>query len=364
MNWFQRLAYRPFFIKLFHWEYWSFNTVYVPIYIVWIGLCLRARSFFFFAASNPTIKNGGFLNESKKEIAPLIPPTLHPKTVFFSIPCNADIVLQELHKKGLLFPMIGKPDIGGRGRGVKALKEEEDVRSYVKNAFLDFHIQEFVPYKKEVGIFYYRYPNEVNGKLSGIVSKEFLKVNGDGLHNIHELLKKNKRAVLQLPSLENMYREDLLRVLPDGEEKILVPYGNHARGAMFIDESFLIDEALTKRVDGICKQVPGFYFGRLDIRYNTWDELKQGKNFSIIEVNGAGSEPTHIYDPRHSLFFAWKEIIRHWILLWQISRMNHQKGYRYLTMKEGLRMFREDKIISRKLAAMQNWERVARSSSK
>ncbi len=352
MNWFQRLAYRPFFIKLFHWEYWSFSTVYVPIYFIWIGLCLRARSFFFFAASNPTIKNGGFLNESKKEIAPLIPSFLQPKTVFFSIPSNAEIVLQQLARYGLSFPMIGKPDIGGRGRGVKALKDEDDVRAYVKNAFLDFHIQEFVSYKNEVGIFYYRYPNEENGKLSGIVRKEFLKVKGNGIDNVTALLRKNKRGVLQLGALKNVYGEKMLEVLGDGEEKILVPYGNHARGAMFLDDSHLIEKDLTETIDGICKQMNGFYFGRLDIRYSNWEELKQGKNFSIIEVNGAGSEPTHIYDPRHSLFFAWKEIIRHWVLLWRISRINHKKGYRYLTLKEGLQMFREDKIISQKLAAM------------
>lgn len=190
MNWFQRLPYRPFFIKLFHWEYWGFNTVYAPIYVVWIGLCIRARSFFFFAAANPTIKNGGFLNESKKEIAPLIPAQLHPKTIFFSLPCNAEFVLHQLKESGLGFPLIGKPDVGGRGRGVRALKDEEDVRDYVKNAFLDFHIQEFVAYKNEVGIFYYRYPGSESGKLSGIVCKEFLNVTGDGVHSIYELLEK------------------------------------------------------------------------------------------------------------------------------------------------------------------------------
>ena len=47
-----------------------------------------------------------------------------------------------------------------------------------------------------------------------------------------------------------------------------------------------------------------YYSGRLDIRYNTLDELKPGNNFSIIELNGAGSEPTHIYDPTHFVFFC------------------------------------------------------------
>ena len=81
----------------------------------------------------------------------------------------------------------------------------------------------------------------------------------------------------------------------------------------------------------------------MDVKYNTWEELKEGKNFSIIEVNGAGSEPTHIYDPKHSVFFAWKEIIRHLNILLRISRYNHRhKKIAYLGFKEGLKMLREN----------------------
>jgi hypothetical protein len=353
MNWIQRLSHRPFFIRLFSWEYWSFNTIYIPIYIIWIGLCIRARSFFFFAAANPRIKNGGFLNESKKDISQLIPLEVHPKTIFFSMPCNADIVLSELKKNDMRFPLIGKPDIGGRGRGIKALRDEEDVKEYLKMAFLDFHIQEFVSYKNEVGIFYYRYPDKPSGSISGIVRKEFLKVTGDGVSTVKKLLSKNKRAILQLKTLEKTKPGLLLSILPDGEERIIVPYGNHARGAKFLDDSHLISEKLTATVDKLCQTIPEFYFGRLDIRFKTWEELENGGHFSVIEVNGAGSEPTHIYDPRHSIFFAWKEIIRHWIILWRISRMNHKRGFPYLSIREGIQMFREDKLNSQKLAAME-----------
>jgi hypothetical protein len=352
MNSIQRILHLPFFIKLLNWEYWSFTTVYALLYPVWILLCLRARSFFFFAASNPSIENGGFLNESKKDIYTIMPPHLSPKTVFFSLPSNADFVIGELKKQGLRFPLIGKPNIGGRGRGVKALRDENDVRVYVQNAFLDFHIQEFVAFKNEVGIFYCRYPDRTEGEITGIVKKEFLTVTGDGKSTIRTLLEKEKRAILQMQSLERMYGDVLDSVLPEGEKKVMVPYGNHARGAKFLDVSHLIDEELTRMIDNLCRQVKDFYFGRLDIRYSNWEELKKGKNFTVIEVNGAGSEPTHIYDPRHSIFFAWKEIVRHWIILFRISRMNHRKGYRYLSFREGVKMFREDKIISQKLAAM------------
>jgi hypothetical protein len=149
-----------------------------------------------------------------------------------------------------------------------------------------------------------------------------------------------------------LYGDKLNEVLPAGVEKELVPYGNHARGAKFLDDSHLADETFVRNMDAVCRQVNGFYYGRLDVRYNTWEELRQGKNFSIIEVNGAGSEPTHIYDPSHSIFFAWKEIIRHWIILWRISRMNHKKGIPYLTYRQGTQMFKENKAYEKKLAQL------------
>lgn len=350
MNSIQRILHRPFFIKLFNWEYWSFGTVYFCIYPVWIFLCLRARSFFFFSASNPTIKNGGFLCESKKDIIAIIPLLYHPPTVFFSIPGNGDIVLRDLQRANLQFPLIGKPNIGGRGRGVKVLRNEKDVINYVRTAYMDFHIQEFVPWKNEAGIFYVRYPDQPNGIVTGIVGKEFLSVTGDGQHSILQLLQKDKRALMYLGSLQKIHGNGLNRILPEGEKLIVSPFGNHARGSKFIDASHLIDEQLTSVIDNLCKQIPGFYYGRLDIRFDTWEALKEGRNFSIIEVNGAGAEPTHIYD--HSLFFAWKEIIRHWIMLYKISVMNHKKGHKYLSFSEGIAMFKEAKEWADKLNAM------------
>ena len=352
MNYWQRLTYRPFFIRLFNWEYWSFNTIYIPIYIVWVGLCLRARSFFFFAASNPSIKNGGFLNESKRDIHPLIPACVHPKTAFFAVTTDKDKVLRPLQELGFRFPLIGKPDIGGRGRGIKKITGAAELAAFVDSAQMDFHVQEFVPYPKEVGIFYYRYPGEARGHISGIVRKEFLSVTGDGRSTIRQLLEKDRRAILQWETLKKVHGTFFGVVLPQGRVMELVPYGNHARGARFLDDSHLIDEDLTTVIDRICRQIPEFHFGRLDIRYQDWEELRQGKGFSVIEVNGAGSEPTHIYDPRHSLFFAWKEIIRHWIILCRISRMNHRRGFPYLCFREGIRMFREDKSWSKKLDIM------------
>ncbi len=334
---------KPFFIKLFNWEYWPFHIVYTPVYFYWLWLGIRNRSFFFFSTSNPTIKNGGFLLESKKEIYDLMPKEYYPATLLFKSDSIFSDVLTEIIQKGMHYPLIGKPDIGMQGKAVKKIENDEDLTAYIQASKVDFLIQEFVPYENEVGIFYYRFPDKSAGKISGIVQKEFLAVTGDGFSTIEELLRKDRRFILQLETLRLTDGDSFDTILEAGKCHILVPYGNHVRGAKFLDGSNLIDESLTKVIDEACKQIDGFYFGRLDIRYNSWEELKKGQRFSIIELNGAGSEPTHMYDPKHSIFFAWKEIIRHLNILSRISRMN-RKSYNlsYMKTTEGLQMFRDN----------------------
>jgi hypothetical protein len=264
------------------------------------------------------------------------------------------LVLEQLQTAGFRFPMIGKPDIGGRGRGIKKLDDVKEVLAYSASALMDFHIQEFIPYENEAGIFFYRFPWEKSGNISGIVLKEFLKVQGDGKKTIHELLKTSARAIMQLPFLEKTEPSMLERILPEGETFTVSPYGNHARGALFLDDSASVNPTLTTVINEICALMPSFYYGRLDIRYQSRELLEQGKYYSVIEVNGAGSEPTHIYDPRHSIFFAWKEIIRHWRLLYTISTANHRLGFRYLTLSEGISMYVKDFADSKILTDMNN----------
>ncbi|MEO8770232.1 MAG: hypothetical protein ABI402_09115 [Ferruginibacter sp.] len=339
----KKILYRPFFIKLFNWEYWPFHIVYAPVYVYWMWLAVRSRSFFFFSTSNPTIKNAGFLLESKKEIYDLIPQQYYPLTLLFKHDETPHSIINKVAQRGMKFPLIGKPDIGMQGLAVKKLENENELIDYIAATKVDFLIQEFIPYENEVGIFYYRLPNEKNGKISGIVQKEFLAVTGDGVSTIETLLKKDKRFILQLKTLRISNGEEFNKVLAVGEKHILVPYGNHVRGAKFLDISHLADEALNQSIDDACKKIDGFYFGRMDIRYNTWEELREGKNFSIIELNGAGSEPTHIYDPKNSIFFAWKEIIRHLNILAKISRMNHKKqSLSYMKLSDGLKMIRDN----------------------
>src|SRR4026209_285895 len=112
----RKILYHPFFIRLLHWEYWPFHIVYAPTYLYWAWLSARARSFFFFNTANPSITNGGFLMESKKEIYDLIPPDYYPRTLLFKAGTCKEQVIAAIRARQLKFPLVGKPDIGMQGK--------------------------------------------------------------------------------------------------------------------------------------------------------------------------------------------------------------------------------------------------------
>jgi hypothetical protein len=329
-------------IKATNWEYWPTYVVYGPLYFYWCWLSIRSRSFFFFSAANPGIQYSGFVQEKKSDIYKIIPQQYYPRTRLCTPGEAVPMLMEELKNMGLTFPLIAKPDMGQKGIQVKLLKSEEDLAAYSRASQVNFLVQEYVSYEHEVGIFYYRIPGEERGHISGIVGKEFLTVTGDGRSSMLSLLQQDDRSLLQLPALKHTYGDFLNTVLAKDVSYVVVPYGNHSRGAKFIDLRHQITDQLTQAIDQVCQQIPGFYYGRLDIKFNCWEEMTAGKNFSIIELNGAGSEPTHMYDPANSIAYAWKEIHRHWRLLFTISTLNaRQKRLLLMNTTEGIRMIRD-----------------------
>lgn len=305
--------------KVQNWEYWSVNIIYFLTFFLWLWYALKFRSSRFYHYANPGIKNGGLYGESKMEIYKLLPPKLYPKTIL--VKTNREVDFQKLiHNNRFHFPFIVKPDTGHRGIGVQRIASLEELKEYSKQADKDFLIQELIDYPHEIGLFYCRLPNETKGFITGITEKRFLTVVGNGKECLETLLKKKLRYEMQIPSLRSTI--NLSEILPKGEEKLLVPYGNHNRGTEFLDGKNLISEKLSNTFDELLKAVPGFYYGRLDIRYSTFEELEQGTNFSIIELNGVKSEPTHIYQASNSFWQGQKEIYKHQKLLSEIVERN------------------------------------------
>lgn len=164
---------------------------------------------------------------------------------------------------------------------------------------------------------------------------------GNGKNTIRELLHQDKRYLIQLDVLEAEYKDKLNHILKKDESINLMPYGNHSRGTKFVDYSHKITPEMIASFNIICNKIEGYHYGRMDIMFNSFEDLAQGKNLQIVEINGAISEPTHMYDPKHSIWFGWKELIRHFHYMYLISKHNHKNGAKYLSFKEGIHEFKK-----------------------
>jgi len=322
-----------FIIKLRHWEFWPFGIVQFPAMLYFLWLSVRARSFIFFSASNPGITMGGMFGESKYDILKKIPQQYTARSLRINRMAKAELVEQALTEHGLQLPMIFKPDLGERGFMVKKIQRITEINSYLSKVKVDFIAQELITWPKEFGVFYTRFPNEDRGKVTSIVMKEMLTVEGDGHSTLQELILKKDRAKLQWQKLKIAHQDHLQSVVTEGNLVELVSIGNHCLGTKFLNANYLITEALSETFDTISKQIEGFYFGRFDLRCKNIDDLYTG-NFKIMELNGCGAEPAHIYQPGYSLFKAMAVLLSHWRNIYEIAKQNHARGVNYTTIKQ------------------------------
>lgn len=339
---------KNFWFKLKRWEYWPFDVLYLPVYPYFTWQIIKRRSFFFFTASNPSIDFGGMLGEKKSEIFDLIPKKHIPVTVKLAPDTDEETILQLLKEREISFPFILKPDIGERGWMVKKIDDLEGLRTYLSKIKVDFLLQEFVDHPLELGVFYYRFPNQDNGKVSSIVAKEMLFIEGDGKSTVLSLIEQKPRARFQMEELIKEYDAAFLnKVPPKGERLELVSIGNHSKGTKFLNGNEWIDDHLNKAIDLLAKEIPDFYFGRFDLRCESIESLRELKNFKIMELNGAGAEPAHIYQPGYSLLKAYQSIYHHIYVLSKISAINNRRGFPYWSTSRGLAKIREIKMYNR-----------------
>ncbi|MEM9718365.1 MAG: hypothetical protein AAGA10_03920 [Bacteroidota bacterium] len=329
-NWLKnKISSHPFFIRLFNWEYWPMPVLMFPVLFIWIGFSIRARSGVFFSAANPSIDMGGFAGESKMDILSKFPAQVVPETHRISAGTPLVEILPTLADSGLSFPIIAKPDKGERGFKVEKIKGKADLNAYIEECPTDFLLQEFIDLPTELGILYYRFPGAEKGKVTSLTLKKFLTVTGDGKSSVEELIKSYPRAKLQYKVLKASRPQLMSRIPKDGEIVELVPIGNHARGATFLDRTDLVDTELEDRFDQLFQKLDGIYFGRLDIKCHSLESLKSGGPFYILEFNGVKAEPTHIYQPGFSLLKAYKVLYAQWKVIYKISVANHRRGIPY-----------------------------------
>ena len=280
----------------------------------------------YFSTVNPCMKYGGVMGVSKYDILSRIPRKYLPDT--YLIKKGSDVHdIEKVMKKGRFsYPFILKPDVGERGRDVELIQNRDELIRYLKGKNGPFLLQEYIDYPVELGVFFARLPGATAGRVTSVVQKVFLTVTGDGVRTLGELITSHPRAAKRLDYLREKYKDEWSRVLPVGIEKRLEPIGNHCRGTTFVNANHLINDRLNHVFNEIASQIDGFYYGRFDLKVPSLQHLYSGMQIRILELNGVSSEIAHVYDPDYRLLRAWRDVLRHMTLVYEISSINHKTG--------------------------------------
>lgn len=315
------------------WEFWPAWMFYPPVAAMYAWLGVRYRGLTLPTLANPSFRNGGLIGESKIEILRALMNSA-PDSVAdgYLIPAGPASQRHEefrriCRQQGIAYPLVLKPNVGQRGAGFKIISCQAEAEEYLARVEADVILQRYVPDKKEIGVFYYRIPGQQSGEIFALTEKVFPTLVGDGTSTFEQLLRNDERASLIASTY--LFRFHALRsqVLPAGQQIRLVEAGNHCQGCIFRDGRHLISDELRRHIDEISKGIPGFFIGRYDIRYASDEDLVFG-NFKVIELNGAASEATNIYDERNSLLSAYRTLFKQWELVFRIGRANLDRGYR------------------------------------
>ncbi len=322
-----------------HWESWHWFAKYILIGPVWLWYCLKARSLWFYTPSNPVLTFGGYVGESKKEVYDLLPPGTCPESIYINPSFSLTEVVRMMDAKNLTFPVAVKPMSGLMGFMFRKIDSLVQLREYHAYMPVDYILQELITLPMEVSVFYYRFPDQVQGKITGFIRKELLEITGDGKSTLWDLILHYPRVQFRLEEMKKKHAKRLQDILQEGEHYCLSYALNLSRGGKLVSLATQKDEQLHKLFDALSHHAGGLYYGRYDIRCQSVEALKEGKNFKILEFNGCGGEPHHVYGDGNTLWKACRILLHHWSILNKISDYNHRNGFPRWTHRKGTVFF-------------------------
>jgi len=332
-------------------EFWPDWLFYSPVVAHWIALGIRYGDLSLPTAANPAITSGGLCGESKCEILDQVIGAARDRIArYTSVIARdgcVDAAEQALTAAALAYPIVAKPDVGCNGAGVRLIGGRMEMARYLA-AFPPGErvlLQEFVADEGEAGIFYVREPGRSTGRITSITLKHAPAVIGDGRSTLKQLILADSRAgrvaFLYLPRLASRLHE----VPPQGERVRLVFVGNHCKGSIFENGTHLATAELTYAIEEVARAMPEFHFGRIDVRFSSQAALLRGEDFRIIEINGVGSEATHIWDPRTTLREAWRAQFFHYGAAFRIAAANRARGHRSSGIRPMFTLWRRQKRL-------------------
>lgn len=290
--------------------------------------------------------------ESKFNILKRIPSSHIPPTIFVKQGTDFQLIIDRMREVGLTdWPVIAKPDVGERGLLVTKIRDEAQLQQYLDDNPIDFLIQGFVDLPLELAVLCHQTPNRQAVTVTSICVKETLKVKGDGHSTIQQLMGRSDRASLQIERFEAEKPQLLAQILPKGKTVELEPIGNHCKGTMFLNGNHHIDPALTQAFEAVLAQMDGIHYGRFDMKCQSIEHLRSTGEFRAVEFNGIGAEPAHIYDPQYPVWKKYRDIYRHWKVIYQIYKVQAANQIEPMSLKEGIERLRVYSLYKKSLTS-------------
>jgi membrane protein DedA with SNARE-associated domain len=326
---------------------------YIPLGLRWLWLGLRYRSVTLPTAVDPCIEVGGLWGESKSAclaqiqgdaaawVARFETVARQPKAAATRAAIEA--TMGRLAEHGVTWPVVVKPDVGWQGFGVQVVDDVAAMEAYLARypAGVPLIVQELVPWEPEAGVLYVRRPGETHGRVASLTLRYYPHVVGNGRSTVRELIEREPRLRLKAwhhvgsnPEHTGVSLELLRHVPAAGERERLSFIGSIRVGGLYRDASDAITPVLSARFDAIAQSMPEFWFGRFDIRFASVEQLAVGEAFRVIEVNGAGAEAIHMWDPRYSFGDAYRELLRYQTALFEIGAANRARGFAPTSLRE------------------------------
>ena len=276
--------------------------VYLPLalYIAW--LMLRYRSATLYTAANPGIPTGGMTGESKSAILHKLSSVAGAVAPFVLV--AAELAPRErlrrarewMARQRVAFPVVVKPDVGERGRGVKVVADRRELRRRLVRAREALIVQRFAD-GEEFGVYYRRLPGEPQGRIVSIAQTSYFEPNAFDTHD-----------------------------------------------ALFMDQRRLATSMLEERIEELSRAHPGFFVGRFDVCARSAEELSRGE-FEVLELNGVSSEPTYIYDRATTLPEALRALTLQWSAAFEIGAANRAQGAALTPLPTLLRLIAREHAI-------------------
>jgi hypothetical protein len=302
----------------------------IPLVLQWLYLAARYRSLTLPSCLNPRIETGGLAGESKSACLSLIGSGFAPWVApWCRIASGEDPVVARV-AAGLHYPLIVKPDIGWCGYGVRRINCDAALAGYAGcvPAGGAFILQRLIEAPNEAGLLYIREPGALSGTLAAMTLRHAPRVIGDGRRSIRTLVGADPRLRAHSAIYAATIGKAGYETVPAmGERVILTTIASLRIGARYEDASTRISPMLAARIDAIAASMADFHYGRFDVRFDNLASLLAG-DFSIIEVNGAGSEAIQFWDPALAIGAAFRGVFAKQRQIFKLGDAMREAGHR------------------------------------